>query len=439
MKYFYLFVLSGFCACSVFHPERHETPLTNRYKTIDPSVEKSDANSVVDVSTLTIPAEVLDTSKDGGKTIFDLKSYGQKALIDEFARKDDDGQKRLNALMNATYQSKKSSDGAVIVKKDYTIVFSTVLKDFYSLISQSLSAGDRIAKLRITVSISASDRDSVKFLKWDKFSTQFAQFNIGGTSFNVARQATLSPSIPIGAGSLTAGTLGKTSTYQENDSLQLRFVLLNGTLTKDSIILDQTGTPQVDLQGNTTIAITVAFPFVEGPPFFSFEVFQNGDGAFQTAEKVSVTKSGNPYPQLGHDVNLNMRVDYVLRHIKEGERSFTEGDDEISYYWGHFTRNIPQFIKFADLRPKSWNVTNNKKALGLYDDVTKKYYELAFGSFSDATDFLEWVANKVPAYPNKIKIGKFYLTSDIDVTTHPYTPTWLIKNNLGSLDVGLNP
>jgi hypothetical protein len=439
MKYFYLLILLGIFGCNIFHPERHKTPLLNRYAKIDTSIERSDNNSVVAVTTLVIPAEILDTSKDGGKTIFDLQGNGQKALVEAFSKKDDDGQKRLNGLLNAQYQTKKGNTTS-LVKKDYTIVFSTVLKDFYSLITRSLSEGDRIAKLRITVSIPLADRDSVKFLKWDKFTTQFAQFNIGGASFNVAKQATLNPSIPIGAGSLSAGTLGNTSTYQENDSLQLRFVLLNGTLTKDSIILDQTGTPQIDLQGNTAIGLSVSFPFKEPPPFFVFEGLQNADDTYQVPEKISVKQSGVPYPQLTRDINLDLRVDYVIRHIIKGDISFTEGDDEISYYWGHFTNVIPQFIKFADLRPKSWNITNKTIDLGLFDESSNGYHEIAFASYSDANDFLEWAAHIVPSTNgNKIKLGRFFLTSDIDVKTHPFTPTYLTKNNLGSLSVGLNP
>src|SRR5476649_673776 len=100
MKYFTLFVLVGIFGCSIFHPEQHQTPLTNRYLKIDPSVEKSDSSSVVIVTALTIPAEVLDTSMDGGKSVFDLQSNGQKAMVEAFAKKDDEGQKRLEGLMN---------------------------------------------------------------------------------------------------------------------------------------------------------------------------------------------------------------------------------------------------------------------------------------------------------------------------------------------------
>jgi hypothetical protein len=437
MKLIYLSLILFISGCCLFRHTEKNVTLIRRYAQIDSSVNLNEAKSVIDVYTLVVPSETVDTTKPGSKSVFDLQSNGQRAIIDAFAKKDDEGQKRVSDLLNANYQEKKTTSD-VPLTQDFTFVFSTLFKDFYSQITKSLSEGDRIAKLRITVSIPDSVTKGIKFLKWDHFATQFAQFNIGGTSFNVAKQATLSPSFGLsGSAATSLGSLGKASTYQENDSLQLRFVLLNGILTEDSFILDQTGTPQIDLQGNTTVNLTAAFHDHKYQTYFAFDGLQGEKGAYQRPEKVSIKRIVLPYPGLSQDINLNLKVDYVLRHIKGGDKTFAEGDDEICYYWGSFTHMIPQFVRAKDLVPKAWYITNGDSFLGLNNPTIENgYTQLAFASSDEAKDFIIWL-NKVIHDDNEdiITIGKYELVAKYDFETSPHIQAYLNKKTLGKLNV----
>jgi hypothetical protein len=428
--YILLFGVSG---CSFLKINTHPTPLTQRYDTMLLAKEYDEDNSVITVATDVVPSVLLDTSRDNAKTIFDLQSNGQKALIEAYDKKDvDDGQKRLKALLNEKYQAKKTGSNAPVTK-DYTIVFSTAMKDFYNQITKSLSEADRIAKLRFTVTIPDDYKDSVKFVKWDKFATQFAQFNIGGVSFNSVKGATLSPSIGLfGSAATSLGSIVGTNTYQENDSLQQRFVLLNGVLTSDKLVLDQTGTPQIDLQGNTTINVTVAFTDVATMYYFAFDGFQNEKGMYQTPDKISVKKSAAYYPQPKNDIKLKLSVDYVLRHVTKGDKTFTESDDAVSYYWGNFHPKIPKFINFKELKPKAWYLYNKKIPLLIRDPLTGQDFPLLFASFDEGSDFLDWLLYTVHNMTGtKITIGKY----DLITTLPDNTQTTLNNKNIDSPEV----
>jgi hypothetical protein len=430
-----LWVLTG-CGGS---KKAADNPLTRRYARVDTAIEMSEQNSVIDVVSMVIPSETLDTAKAAARTIFDLKGGGKKAMIDAFDKKDDDaGQGRLNDLLNAEYQVDAKTTAAGLLKKNYAVVFSAFLSDFYGVIKKTLSAGDRIEKLKLTATVPDADKEMMKFMKWDKFVTQFAQFDIGGASFSVAKQATLSPSIPIGVSSLSVGSLSKGTTYTEGDSLTQRFVLLNGILHSDYFELDQTGTPEIDLQGNTSVSVTVYFPNPTPVELTSFKGLENKDGAWQTADKVSVKLAGILIPRILHDVNLNLRIDYILRHIDTGDKTFMEGDDHISYYWGHFTRTIAPFVRVEEVLPKVWSVRDGANFMGLYDEKTKEHYELGFSSFEEADAFLEWVNRIVPNATAPITIGRFKLLHSYQQGA-PAQMTYLDKTNYGSFKVTLSP
>ena len=435
MKYYLYFfsLLLGSC-CASKRPAAVQPSLIKRYHSIGGAVEMNDDKAVADVSFF-VSSYSDNISKDSIITIFNLKGEGQAALIQAFKENNDKSHQQLTDLLNKQFQKSDDPGFIDIRHKKMTIVFSVFQKDFYAQIKKLLSAGDRLENIRISLTLENNNAKVVNFESWDKFVTQYGQFNIAGLTFSRATEVNVSPSLTIGGVTASAGSYDNKGTYQETDSLQKRYIVTTGYLDNSALTIEQSGTPQVDLKGNTSISLAVFFPFTSTTTYVSFDELVKENGQFQKPDKVKMNLLLVNIPQLQKDVTAKVKMDYTLRHIIKGDTTFNESDDDVIYYYGH-TKDyrIESFIKKDDVVPPTINITSGGERLGLYDVVTKKYHEIIFNNLLQAESFLEWIANIVPHEPGQVKLGNYFLTVGFKAVRDPNEAIpYLTKQNLKEL------
>jgi hypothetical protein len=379
-----------------------------RYRTISKTQISKD--SLVEVSTMVLPA---GESAKPGKTAFDFSDKGQEAYIqalekmakDQFA----DFRTMLNKKILFPAEDKNPVDLKSVKKH---VVFSVSEKDFYGSIPEIISLGDRIEKLKITV-VLPSDA-IVKFTDWDMFNTKFGTFNIGTRSSTLTKEFNINPSIPIygGAANLSLGSYGRKRETSISDTLKKRYVSLTGILKDDRFILEQTGTPQIDLAGNFGLDLVISLKSLQNGlnpgSYYSVDDLRDDKGKFNAPKSVTFSRSRYNFISANNDIKASLVCNYVVRHINgKGANTFAEEDDDIIYYLGKFTSEITLLEK-SDVKPHLYYLFLDDSALQILNTTLNKHEDLAFQTEGEAMDFLEWLVvtyNTLHVAPNPLEIN----------------------------------
>jgi hypothetical protein len=398
---FFVVVLFS-CSASKNNNKSVTPALAKRYNSIVVPVLKNNGESVIDIFTTVLPPN--SVGKDNSKTIFDLTSEGQKAYIKAISEKSRDDVDKFTALMNKKYLADDDGDANtenLLIRKIH-LVFSVTEKEDYSKIPLVLSLGDRIEYLKIYLKLDPTS--NLKFTNWDKFNTQYGEFNIGSRSFTNTKDININPSIPFtggAGGSLSFGSLDNKKEFVESDSLKRRFILLNGILQEDNFTIEQVGNSNIDLTGNSSIDLTLNLKSDNtGKDIDQRFVVKNlkSKTAFSDPKDVKISRVLIYYPQLSNDLSATITCNYALRHIIKGADTYGENDDDIQYYYGSFTKQII-LIKKQEVRPGKFGLETNRQHLFLKNVITNSPEEISFASFQEAEDFKIWILytkSKIP-------------------------------------------
>lgn len=394
--------------------------LAKRYYSALPTIDKSGDSAVINVLSEVLPG--VQPDEDNSKTVYDLTGEGQKAYIKVIGEKTKNDIGQFTDAMNQKFFEDEDNSGIEdISQRKLHIVFSVSQKDFYQLFPQKFSLGDRIEYLKMTLTL---DTPYVfKFSNWDQFNTQYGQYNIAGRSFTGTKEININPSIPFTAGALSLGSLDKKSELTESDSLKRRFVLLNGVLQDDSLTIEQSGTPEINLTGNSSTDVTMDLRSSDFSKditqSFVFDNLKTKKG-FSAPKDVGISKDVIIYPQLSKDITANLTCTYSYRHIiyGHGDDTQAESDDDIQYY--HGTTNSQKIIlinkdEITQQLPR-WGILIGNNSLMAHDTIELKDEELLFSTFSDADNFLEWLLyTRRSVKSGTVTIDKYqFITKDID-------------------------
>jgi hypothetical protein len=409
MKYLFLFIWAGMIGCTT----------VKRYKSIENTA--TDVNHLVSIDLF---GTKVDAAKEDEKTksLWDLQAQGQAALIKALAARNSNDDKFTTAL-NAKYLKEKEKVITDYTTKDVRLVFSISKKRDYLELSKNnptFQIGDRIEYLQFDITI--PDTTNLNFIKWNKFTTEYATIDVADVSFNqslevdastgltstASNETTVDSKKTSGSNSLAPsvtakGTTGKT----EAQKVRYRYVALNGKISDKQISIEQEGMREIDLAGNVIADVNLKFD--ENPETLAtVEGYKAADGSYNTPDKLKIVLYTAMVPALATlpaTINANLTYQYAYRHIAKGEKTFYEWDDKIEYLKGVGTKIIPLFKK-KDYLPAFFNIArigqdaiaaNNRTRIVLEDVNSGDITEMIFSSLGAAQEFSNWLIGYNPA------------------------------------------
>jgi hypothetical protein len=360
-----------------------------------------------------------------GKSLWDLGNEGQKELLDILSQRYKDNDK-FTDILNTQYLSDDGGGGGAIdyVRKNVRIVFSISRWHPYEIMGNvnGFSPADRIEylKYKLTLDDSAS---TIKFTGWNRYGTAYGSINIADVSF----QENLSASAGAGnsAGIITGGSgsgAGVTASASKTEAqkVRYRYIQLNGSISNKSLQLESEGTREVDLAGNVTADVTMAFDaFPE--VLYSLSKVKNDSGIFLQPVEVHLSETVALVPKETtiHSIRAMLTYDYAYRHVLKGDKTFYEWDDKVKYVTGTVSKEVT-LMKAKDILPpfcclkfQCDTSTHNKnfiKIRNLAAGLGVQETNLAFPNQSAANTFITWlVSYKCPPaelnQPIKLKNG----------------------------------
>lgn len=262
-----------------------------------------------------------------------------------------------------------------------------------------VTAADRIAKLELTLECGA---DWYQFQNWDKLETDYVTIDLGkvshesSASFNANLTPKLSGSI-VGDGEIGVVRSDKSS---EELALKTRYITVSGMLTPEKGVVIQQGGIDRDLEGNTSVVLTIKMGgktvnLIE----FGELIDDNGTPTKPADLSLKIIPTRIPYwYENTEGVILNASADYLFRHVSEGKESVIEGDDVVTLYKGVVTAQKQiQLLSKSDCQKRSvyYFIKDSKGEVVLvkHDSDT---YNLALASKEKWDAFLQWLMSLKP-------------------------------------------
>jgi hypothetical protein len=345
----------------------------------------------------------ISDSKSGyeNKTLWDLSADAQSQFIKILNNRFPENEKFLEAMSFEYLKQDPSLFPENYVSKDLRMVFSITRKRNYGNKADQtgveLSPADRIEYLRITLRI--PDDSGIRFTGWNMFTTEYGSVDIADVTFSrnldLDVSGLLSADSKYSAGEITAG--GKSSSIRREDQeIKYRYLKLNGKIRNNEIEMEEEGTREIDLTGNITADIFMEFE--KFPEMITdFIGLKDSVGRFNEPGRLVARYSEVLIPSMEYvkdTVYAELKMDYVLRNVVKGAKTFQEWDDRVRYYTGSVSKTIPLFTSH-DYVPAFFCIGTNRQNAGRdiikISSPLKKEYSLIFRTSRDASDFYEWM------------------------------------------------
>jgi len=315
------------------------------------------------------------------KNLWDLSASAQAELIQILHERYPDNKQFISSLNN-----KYLAEGLIplpdLSTKDLRMVFTVSKRRDYRDLNKSssrFSQADRIEYLKFSLELPPDY--NMRFKKWNRFGTEYGELEIADVSF--------STSLDLEAEGVIreSDTGGKLSfSKNEQQEVKTRYLKLNGSISDQLICIEEEGTREIDLTGNVIADVSLefdGFPERVAHPVFSGE----GLSSFRYVD-VLVPRMDEAYDT----IRATLTLEYVYRHVQSGSNTFTEWDDQVEYYTGTISKQVPLFTK-SDYLPGFYciaDLQNGKDLLKIRQGEGRDYL-LQFVSYSDAYRILEWL------------------------------------------------
>ena len=287
------------------------------------------------------------------------------------------------------------------VKKELRMIFSVSKQRKYGRAGRPggpvLTSADRLEYLRITLSLPPDA--GIKFTGWNRYATEYGSVDIAGVSFSRSVNADVSGYATGGkkdsGEGLNAGGQASVS-RKEEQQLRYRYLMLNGSIRSDRMVMEEEGTRELDLTGN--IAADVSLEFDRIPVVITaVSGIKDSAGRFNPPEKLLMNHSEMyvPKPEEVKDtVFADLRMDYVFRNVINGEKTFQEWDDKVMYCNGTINKRIA-LITSSDylpglfcIAPGNDNVSGGPVRLEKPDGGS---FPLIFRTAKEAESLIAWL------------------------------------------------
>ncbi|MDA3833264.1 MAG: hypothetical protein PF495_07685 [Spirochaetales bacterium] len=337
----------------------------------------------------------------GPGNLWALNATAQANLREILDRRFPDNESFIRALNNKYISAAGRPDDAGYINKNLRLVLSVSKKRDYRQVGRKSRAGHpaagRIEYLRISLSL--PDESGLKFTGWNRFTSEYADLEVGDISFN--RSLDLS----LGAGISENEKVRRSAdadikailSQKENQVVRYRYLKLNGRISGSRIEIEEEGTREIDLTGNVTADVSLSFASF---PEKVFIPLFTGDSKDKT-ETLTLMAIDTRVPLITHapaPVKAILEMDYVYRHVAEGSDTFQEWDDDVEYYTGKVQREIT-LLDINDYLPPfhTIGVQSSPGEIIRLKSGTGKYYALKFRDYDQASSFHEWLLRKASA------------------------------------------
>jgi hypothetical protein len=380
--------------------------------------ESEENNQLVDISILSV---FVDESgkKQEYQTAFELSDRGQAALLEG-----KDWAESKEILNEKFLLNKKGKPKKVDLSiKRIRITFSIGLKK--SFMKSNFSAYDRIEDLNYSFDISDNIDKSVKFISWNKYTTEYGARDLGSLEYNQGFTSNIgvngelganysktsseqidennsnSNSTSIGPKVSATGNVGFSRSRKETRNITEKFIRLSGSFNERSFDIHQQGNGNTKLVGNVSIELTIDLPD-DDVYITSFNNLFGSNYSINDPSKVTLVKTRFIIPdteKIPEGIKGQFKYNFAVRHIQKGAKTQVEYDDKINYITGEKTVSDQVLIKKSDFETTLYTITLNDKSLEIDNSDV-----IHFLDFDSALEFKKWVSQTFEATNDDSKI-----------------------------------
>jgi len=354
-----------------------------------------------DTEHVTISVFVTDVPpKDVRATLTTLSDRGQAAFVKAIASKSESSKDLLGTLGENLGES--PPPGLILDKTRFQrrLVLTAERSGPWKY-----ESSDRIHYLRYNL----SELSNATFISWDKFSTEYADVDLGKISLSQSISGTAGVNAGPVAGPATPVSASATATASRNLteelSLRQRRIALTGILRAHEANLLQQGIVGIDLAGNATVDIDVRVTPKENPEsVVTIPALKDKNGAWLTQDRIDLAWSYLRIPANTTPVTFKYMADYLVRHVCWNKRSIIEGDDWVELVSGQTpTVDGTVLVDSDDLKDRVWLIVNkNRESLDIDGPDAGT---LQFASFESARAILDWIRSEGTKAKGPVRIA----------------------------------
>lgn len=397
--------------------------LTRRYESVAPP---SSGALNVTPRAVELTASVFPIDPPAQRTIFDLASEGQAAMVAAVAAQASGGSALHHALAAPIT---RASSGVV----DRTSVSRRVV---LSVSTDHAGLADRLDFSSVALNLAKGAQ--VKFTAWNQLATKFDAIDLGKLTFTQKDSLTFGlEGVLPGINEITNATIGGTRDRNLGEEVQLRqrYVATTGSLTPLVAKIVQQGAVGIDLIGNTVFDVSLSSTRVQQERLFSADgLFKNGKAALPA--EVTLNRRLIRYAETAADWTVDLTAEFRRRRVAAGDRTVTESDDIVAYESIAPRGTSLTLVDGEDLKVSKWMI---------YDPACQPIHvqehsgpmPLQFDSFDGAEEMLKWLletnAERVAGRP----LGFF---TGLGVSAPTGTPRWVgLRVEISGLNWAVQP
>jgi len=342
-----------------------------------------------------------DNNEGSPRNLWDLNANAQANLLEILDKRYTDNYMFIRSLSNKYLEG---SLGVIppesYIDRDLRLVFSVSRERDFSKIAKSFEAwnpvADRIEYLKFTITL--PDSLKIIFTGWNRYSTEYADIDIAGITFNksfdISPEGSFSESMDNIKRTGNIPALGNIS-VKEEQKIRYRYLKLNGRINDKQVEIEEEGTRETDLTGNIIIDVSLNLGAFREKVFIPYRLPDEPDDKGKQGSMI-LQGIDVPVPDIGYAagaVTADLNMEYVYRHVTGGNKTFQEWDDHVEYYTGKRSGRIILFDRYDYLPPFHTIGTEQPgKKVVMVSTADGKWYSLKFRNYEDACNFQEWLA-----------------------------------------------
>lgn len=329
--------------------------ITQRYHSARNDVIKCDTDAGSDAHCYQVSVSALPADRSSGALrIEQLSEAGQAAYIQAMAERASDPAELRTALAAPIAQSA----GAPSTFSDSSAPRLRFVLGLFPTAGWP-APGDRLAWAKVTITPLGPAGSRARFMSWTQTENAFQRIDVGSVITTRADQVTAETGLDV-AKALTGAKVGVESkvTLEEKadieDVVGIAAAIRNGVAT-----IVQYGGWRQDLIGNATFDATVEVP----PQDTQLRTFtthsdlrsKRGPDPATAWTAPAELMLGRRFVRTSRPAPLCARVaiDFVVRHVTKGERTFSEANDRVQFLRGA-TSSIQEVA--SPIIPETWNI-----------------------------------------------------------------------------------
>ena len=376
-----------------------KSKLTTRYKEMEvKELPSNEINKYIKINAFSFDVG----QSSANKSIFDLSEKAQANLIGEVSKKS-----KSNEEIFSTLDSKFTSKPKVLSDISKLVFTKRVVISVEDI--KGINGADRIESFTATI---IHEKNNLEFQYWDKIVTKYQEIDIGKISYSNTGGFSVSPNITMGGTIQGAAPISAnySATTIEEVQLNRKIPLTTGALQKDRFSVSRKSTPREDISGNILVEVKFKVLKSASKTVYSFEGLYDKNEPIKDNTKVKVKKINFEIADLEpSESEVKLNLNFVYREVTSGEKTETESDDKVIFLISNDSTET-ESVKFnllndSDLDSKFWLIRNGVHNLTILSNSVPD--NLRFGSFSDASIFLEWLKATRNTEVGSLKIG-FY-------------------------------